>query len=180
MKPAVIFITPPSLFLLDARVFPALGILKVAACAERRGYPVEHLDLNGCINYEDAVRHHLSGKSTGAIFAITATTPQMVAVNKIKNVIREHGHHKIILGGPHPTLVHAAFKTTSSIRAKRAMTQLLDGYDVVVAGDGEDAIEQAILSNVKLIDADNPKGDLFMSKERVAEVPLPARHLIDL
>jgi anaerobic magnesium-protoporphyrin IX monomethyl ester cyclase len=180
MKQTIAFISPPSLFLLDERVFPALGILKVAASAEQLGYPVEHIDLTGVTNYEDAVRDHCS-RSPANIFAMTATTPQMVAATKILRVLRESAPTaKVILGGPHPTLVHAAFKKTSSSRAKRQMTQLLHDYDVIVAGDGEDAIETAIHTKLKVIDADNPKGDLFMSKERVAEAPLPARHLIDL
>src|SRR5436853_729827 len=120
MKPIVTFITPPSLFLLDERVFPALGILKVAAMAEELGYPVEHLDLNGVVNYEEAVLNRVR-RVESRIFAITATTPQMVAVTKIKNVIKRvlpERESKIIIGGPHPTLVWAAFKKTSSERAR--------------------------------------------------------------
>ena len=40
-------IIPPSLFLLDERVFMSLGILKVAAVLEREGIGVELLDLSG-------------------------------------------------------------------------------------------------------------------------------------
>src|SRR5438105_2908334 len=70
MKPIVTFITPPSLFLLDERVFPALGILKVAAVVERLGYPVEHLDLNGVVNYEEAVLNRVR-RVESRIFAVT-------------------------------------------------------------------------------------------------------------
>jgi anaerobic magnesium-protoporphyrin IX monomethyl ester cyclase len=42
---------PPSLFLLDERVFMSLGILKVAAVLEREGITVELLDLSGVKNY---------------------------------------------------------------------------------------------------------------------------------
>ena len=57
--PTICLITPPSIFLLDERVFVNLGILKIAAVLERAGYPVEMLDLSGIENYQDAVRHHV-------------------------------------------------------------------------------------------------------------------------
>jgi anaerobic magnesium-protoporphyrin IX monomethyl ester cyclase len=181
MKPTVCMISPPSPFLLDERVFPALGILKVAAATEQLGYPVEHLDLTGCSNYEEAVRDHCS-RTAANFFAITATTPQMVAATKIRNVIRESQPSwvRIILGGPHPTLVNAAVHHYSE-RAERALQKLYQDFDTIVAGDGEDAIGMA-LGNwpMKLIDADDPKAPTFLTKERLAELPFPARHLIDL
>jgi len=42
---AVCLIIPPSIFLLDERVFMTLGILKVAAVLEQRGIEVQMLDL---------------------------------------------------------------------------------------------------------------------------------------
>src|SRR5271165_2633401 len=96
----VCLITPPSPFLLDERVFVSLGILKVGAVLEKAGYTVDHLDLSGVKNYEEAAADY--GKD--AIFALTATTPQMPAAMKIRKVL----NGKVILGGPHPTLVNAA------------------------------------------------------------------------
>lgn len=179
MKPTVCMVTPPSPFLLDERVFPALGILKVAAVAEQLGYPVEHLDLNGVKNYEEAVLNH-AAQTEATIYGITATTPQMVAVEKIRQALRwARPDAKLILGGPHPTLVHATLKTSE--RANKAFVSLLWQYDVVVAGDGEDAIGIALQDNAPpFIDADDPKGSLFLTKERLSELPFPARHLIDL
>ena len=92
-----------------------LGILKVAAACIARGHEVEHLDLDGVSNYEDAMRAHAS-TSDAAWFAITATTPQMPAVTKIIRAIREVSKAKVMLGGPHPTLTAAAVK----LEAKRA------------------------------------------------------------
>lgn len=163
--------------MLDERVFPALGVLKVAAVAERLGYMVEHLDLNGVENYEEAVKSHLCRAS---VYAITATTPQMPAVTKIAKTIREWlPKVRIVLGGPHPTLIHAAM--LHSPRAVKAMDQMRRQYDVIVAGDGELAIEAALESTSNLvIDADNPKTDLFLTSKQLAELPLPARHLVDL
>ena len=55
----VCLITPPSIFLLDERVFMTLGILKVAAVLEQAGLAVEMLDLSGVENYEEVVRDHV-------------------------------------------------------------------------------------------------------------------------
>jgi anaerobic magnesium-protoporphyrin IX monomethyl ester cyclase len=46
----VCLIIPPSIFLLDERVFMTLGILKIAAVLERAGIEVEMLDLSGVEN----------------------------------------------------------------------------------------------------------------------------------
>jgi len=176
MKP-VCFITPPSPFLLDERVFVALGILKVAAVVEGTR-PVEHLDLNGVINYEGAASAHCRD-TEAEIFCITATTPQMPAALKILQAIRRTTINAwVILGGPHPTLVNAASKGGSS-RAARALNDLVITFDSVVAGDGERAVFEAF-KHSGLIDADDTKSDLFMSSKDFADSPLPARHLVDM
>src|SRR5688572_9981449 len=147
MKP-ITLINPPSIFLLDERVFLSLGILRVAAVLEQAGHPVEHLDLNGIENYEDAVRDY--AKNTEAqTFGLTATTPQIPATAKIVQALREvRPDAKIILGGPHITLVNAAVKREARLgllgRAHRAYSKLADMFDVLVAGDGEQAVFEAI------------------------------------
>jgi hypothetical protein len=74
----VCLIIPPSLFLLDERVFMSLGILKVAAVLEQEGVGVELLDLSGVVNYEEALEAHVR-QSQVECFGLTATTPQMPA-----------------------------------------------------------------------------------------------------
>ena len=51
----VCMVIPPSVFLLDERVFMSLGILKVAAVLDRAGYAVEVLDLAGIENFLEVV-----------------------------------------------------------------------------------------------------------------------------
>src|SRR5574341_1084926 len=104
----VCLITPPSVFLLDERVFMTLGILKVAAVLEQAGRTVEMVDLSGIENYEEAIRDH-ARLSEAPVFALTATTPQLPAATKIAHAIREvRPEARIVLGGPHVTLVNAA------------------------------------------------------------------------
>ena len=178
-------IIPPSLFLLDERVFMTLGILKVAAVLEHFGMTVEMLDLSGVANYEEAIRSY-AATSAAKVFGLTATTPQMLAVGKIQQVLREtRPDAKLILGGPHVTLVHAAARKEQARRepgrATRALEQLSGRFDVLVAGDGEVAIFRALEDDAPpIIDADDPKSDLFLDSKRLTEMPFPARHLVDV
>ena len=166
------------MFLLDERVFMHLGILKVAAVLEQAGHKVEMLDLSGIQNYEDVVRLHAK-RTQAKVFGITSTTPQLRAVHKIAQILKESGS-RVILGGPHVTLVNTAFKAGSR-RGAKAMAQLFEMADVLVAGDGEDAIFQAIEPNSpRIVDADDSKSSLFLTDQRFDELPLPARHLIDV
>lgn len=181
----ICLITPPSLFLLDARVFPSLGILRVASSLEQGGYTVEHLDLNAIDNYLDVVRIHAQN-SQANVFGLTATTPQMPATAKVLKAIREvRPDAKVILGGPHVTLVNAGRKKDEKLgrqgRAVKALHELSEQYDTLVAGDGEDAIYHALMYDApKLVDADDAASALFLTNQRYDELPLPARHLLDM
>lgn len=166
----VCVVTTPSPFLLDQKVFPALGILKVAACLEQAGVVVDHLDLTGISNYEEAAKDYQGAN----IFAITATTPQIPAALRIRRVLKG----KTILGGPHATLVSTAAKRGNP-RAKQALDELLAEFDCVVAGDGEKAIFTA-LSSTGLVDADDPKSIMWQSSADFTASPWPARHLLDM
>jgi radical SAM superfamily enzyme YgiQ (UPF0313 family) len=194
VKHRVCFVIPPSAFLLDERVFVSLGVLKVAAAIEARGYPVEVLDLSGVTNYEDAARAHARTTDARA-FALTATTPQMPATARIIAALRAVAPDRlIVLGGPHVTLAAAAMKreqdrgdVVDGGRGTRAFFDCAKLVDAVVAGDGEDAIEGALYKFERepkgrgiFIDADDPNGPLFLSRKRMEELPPPARHLVDL
>lgn len=174
----VCLLTPPSPFLLDQRVFPSLGILKVGAVLEQAGHEVDHLDLTGVANYEDAVSDYVG---TPEAFAITSTTPQFPSAVRVREVLQKsHPRSRIIIGGPHPTLIHAAAKRGNE-RARKAMEELLRCFDVVVAGDGEKSIFSALSPLTRgLVDADDPKSILWNTSKDFTESPWPARHLIDL
>lgn len=181
----ICLVIPPSVFLLDERVFMTLGILKVAAALERAGYELEMVDLSGIENYEEAIHHHAQS-SQANIFGVTATTPQMPAAAKVWRVIREvRPEAKIILGGPHVTLVNTARKREHSFslngRATKGFGRLEQMFDVLVAGDGEEAIFVSIHHDTpKLVDADDPQSSLFLNNSRLSELPFPARHLVDV
>lgn len=158
---------------MDQRVFPSLGILKVGAVLERAGHQIDHLDLSGVSNYLDVLAQY-KGATT---FAITATSPQMPAAMEIGWLLR-CGGMKTILGGPHPTLAFAG----SKLNPARAFgfKALLAQFDVVIAGDGEESVFQALAMDRGFINADDPKSPLWITSQAFAESPWPARHLIDV
>lgn len=180
----VCLIIPPSVFLLDERVFMTLGILRIAAVLEREGVKVEVLDLSGISNFVEAVKDHCI-LTKAECFGITATTPQLPSAVKVAEAIRSvRATARIILGGPHITLVNAARKCEiregNFGRASVAFERLQTMFDVLVAGDGEEAIFEACKpSTTRLVDADDLKSSLFLSNSKLTKLPFPARHLVD-
>ena len=179
-------IIPPSLILSDERFFMHLGILKVAAVLEKAGVPVEVLDLSGVQNYKKVAEVYVSGTDANT-FGITATSPQMPASVEIAEVVRRiRPQGRVILGGPHVTLVQAAvrgeLRRGTPGRAGRARAQLEEIFDTLVAGDGEESIFLALEEDSvsKVIDADDPKSPLFLTQKKLTEMPFPARHLVDV
>lgn len=183
--PPICLVTPPSAFLLDERVFMTLGILRVASALESAGHVVEMVDLSGVENFVDAARAH-AAQSGAQVFGLTATTPQLPAAAKIASAIRAvRPTARLVLGGPHVTLVHAAAarerRENRHGRGQRALLDLQALFDVLVAGDGEDAVLLAIQPEAPpLINADDPKSALFLSGGRLEQLPRPARHLVDV
>lgn len=181
----VCLIIPPSSFLLDERVFMSLGILRIAAVLEHAGVEVDVLDLSGIRNFSEAVADYVQAHSVYR-FALTATTPQMPAATQIATIIRARcPNAKIILGGPHITLVNAAHKneTRNGLggRAHVAMSHVQGMFDVLVAGDGEEAVFLALSEDPpRLIDADDKRSAMFLDNIRLNALPLPARHLVDV
>lgn len=172
----VCLIIPPSAFLLDDRVFTSLGILRVAAVLLQKGVQVDVLDLSGNKDYLKEVDNYVANTTGKVIFGITATTPQLPNAVQLGKRLKFRG--KVILGGAHPSLVNAAHKRIGG-RATKALNLLLQDFDTVVAGDGEEAIFPA-LDKTGLIDADIPNDVLFLTNKKLNELPFPARHLVDL
>jgi radical SAM superfamily enzyme YgiQ (UPF0313 family) len=185
-RESICLIIPPSLFLLDERVFVNLGILRVAAVLEQAGYPVAVMDLSGFDNFEDVVVDYLRASDTTNIFGLTSTTPQIPQTIKIARLIRAlRPEARLILGGPHVTLIHTAYKREQrqdiAGRATRAFHDLQAAFDHLVSGDGEEAIFVAIKADApRVIDANDRRSPLFLDNQHYNDLPFPARHLVDL
>ena len=185
----VCLIIPPSPFLLDERVFVQLGILKIASALEEQNYTVDMIDLSGVENYTDVLTDYTKRKDRADVFGITATTPQVPYAVKISQHIKAllpAKQSKVILGGPHVTLMHTAAKREAkknlvgSDRATKDVEALKNFFDVLVCGDGEIAIFDAIHEDMKIIDADIAKSKYFLSHKQFTDLPAPARHLVDM
>ncbi len=181
----VSFIIPPSGFLLDERVFPTLGVLKVAAVLEAAGVGVDVLDLSGVLDVADAMALHMNTHRTD-VYGLTATMPQMPVAAALAAQIRAAKPDvRLVLGGPHVTLMQASARKEQlkgiTGRACKAMAELRERFDVLVCGDGELAMDLALQDDAPaLIDADDPKSALFLKKADIEASLLTARHLIDL
>jgi anaerobic magnesium-protoporphyrin IX monomethyl ester cyclase len=182
----ICLITPPSPFLLDERVFMHIGILKVASSLESRGYKVDFLDLSGIENYNDVVADYCINNNV-VNFGITASTPQIpFAVNIAKQIKNLVANSKLILGGPHVTLMNTACKREAkrglkkSDRATKDISKLKSIFDILVCGDGELTIFEALKIDSGIIDADDRKSPYFLTNNQFSNLPLPARHLVDV
>lgn len=180
----ICLIIPPSPFLLDDRVFPSLGILRVAASLEAQGASVDLLDLAGVQNYQEVLSIYLRSNRETRVFGVTATTPQYPQAHEISKILGNE-NKRVIIGGPHPTLVSAAWKREIKKgvegRAYRAYEQLLTTFDGVFAGDGDMIpLESFLNDDEKFIDADDPKSKLFMTDSSYETSAGTARKLIDL
>jgi len=175
----ITLIIPPSPFLLDERVFPSLGLLKIAAVLEQITN-VSVLDLSGIKNYTDVLQIYLKNNQSDT-YCITSTTPQLPYAVIIKNYIKQYNNnYRVILGGPHVTLVYAAFKNNPSKRAIFNKNILEENFDCLVSGDGEKAIFESLKPDVKFVDGDDPKQNYFLTNIDYERLPFPNRNLIDL
>ncbi|MEK7612048.1 MAG: radical SAM protein [Patescibacteria group bacterium] len=178
-------VIPPSLILSDERFFVHIGILKVAAILEQKDILVDVLDLSGVGNYLDSVRSYVM-EHTPSHIGFTATSPQIPAATEIAKEIRKlRPSIRLILGGPHITLVNIPRRREVAKgiegRGVLAFKQLESYFDIFVMGDGELAVFDALRENSpKIIDADDPKSTSFLTKNQLTELPLPARHLVDI
>jgi anaerobic magnesium-protoporphyrin IX monomethyl ester cyclase len=95
-------------------------------------------------------------------------------------------HYFWQLGGPHITLTYAALKLEKKLgrgsgRAAKAAALLESMFDVLVAGDGELAVLNALEpDSPKVIDGDDHKGAYFMSDAQYDASPWPSRHLVNM
>jgi len=182
-KKRIALVIPPSPFLLDERVVVNLGILKIGAMLKLHGHTVNVIDLSGNTNYRCDVITELN-KLNPDIVGFTSTTQQFPFVINITKEIREHFPKlKIMIGGTHPTLVYASLKR-KQVRSEKNWKSIEDHFDIVVAGDGElavfEALERMNEAPPVIIDADKTSSPHFLTSKQFDEFPWPDRSLIDL
>lgn len=157
----IILINPPSPFLIGQKDFPPLGVLYIASVLRENNFEVGVLDL---ANKEDQLESVLKLLEAD-MYGVSATTPQYPFAKKIMKILKETNLNvPVVIGGAHP----------SSVPNKC----LADGFDHVVAGEGE----QAMLNIAsKYRDKKQVKKIIRYSYIKdIDTIPRPARDLIDL
>lgn len=187
MNKNILYIISRSSWLLDERVFPWLGILKVAAAFEQQGYSSTVLDFSGVTNWQEILREFaLNNKKQFAFIAHTATTPNIPEVVTVVEELKKYfPNTKQVLGGTHATSMNAATKNEKKRgvlngRAQQSIDKLLTIFDMLVCGDGEMTLSSILSTEKGIIDADDRKSSMFLSDEQFTTLPEPNRTLIDI
>ncbi len=167
----VLLINPPQSGTFSEGLQP-LGLAMIAAVLEQRGYDVRIRDYT-VEKYSDEDLAEELRKYKADVIGISIVTPVADFVyNRIVKVIRENSGGKIIVGGPHPSILDE---------------EALQYVDVVVRGEGEETIV-ALLENLNKME--NVSGisyvkdkSVFRNPERnfienLDILPFPARHLL--
>jgi len=178
--PKIGFINPPSEFLIDQRVFLSLGVLRVATSLQKK-YDVRFLDLSNETFYNDRIKEYIE-KNDLDVICITATTPQIQRVYEFCQYIKNNFDVKIVLGGPHVTLMHSSLGKGSDDVWKICKVHFdeLEGcVDTIVIGDGEYAIYDAIESDKKLINSEE-NAALYIQSDNYDDIAIPNRNFLDL
>jgi len=175
------FINPPSEFLINQRVFVTLGILRVITYLSKlEEYKVSFLDLSDQEDYYTLISDFIKENDLNVV-CFTATTPQISVVYQFCKFINSNFGIKIILGGPHITLMYSSFERgTKAIKAicYNHISKLLRCVNTLVIGDGEYAIVSAIVNGERVVNSEQNL-HLFL-KRNYDEVAIPDRRFLDL
>lgn len=175
------FINPPSEFLINQRVFVTLGILRVATYLNELNIcNVSFLDLSNEVDYYISISNFIEENNLNVV-CFTATTPQISIVYQFCAFISYNFCVKIILGGPHITLIYSSLKKgTLDIReiCNKHINKLLECVDTIVIGDGEYAIIDAINEDKEIINSEQDP-HLFLGRN-YDEVVISNRQFLDL
>lgn len=128
-----------------ASILPKIGILYVAAAAEKAGYEVEVIDA-ALENLDAQSIERRINDSHPDIIGITTETPNFARSASLASAIKKKFSLPIVFGGPHPTLLPG-----------EVLKQ--DGIDYVVIGEGEQTL-------IELLDVIN-SGNVLRSLEKV-------------
>jgi anaerobic magnesium-protoporphyrin IX monomethyl ester cyclase len=155
-----------------------MGMLMLAAVLQRAGHQVHLLDANAAnhrLSTEQIVEH--AAAMCPDVIGMTLVTPLIREAYRLAAALRPCGA-RLIAGGPHATLLPDE--------------PLDNGFDAVVAGEGEPTVVEAVeavlgrrsMQSVKGLVYRGPDGRIQQNEPRppVADLdslPAPARHLVN-
>lgn len=155
---------------------PPIGLALIAAILEKEGYPVNIIDANA----SGLQPHEVAAMAAGADFVgITAMTPTIGAALKIADYVKKAKPKvKIVLGGPHPTLLpEETLKSSPAI-------------DIIIKGEGDGTIIDLLHAIEEKRPLKDVAGICYRQKKQVIHtavrisgidvdsLPFPAYHLL--
>jgi anaerobic magnesium-protoporphyrin IX monomethyl ester cyclase len=174
--PKILLVYPPSKTQFHQSC--PMGIQLLAAVLEKEGHQVILLDAN-------AARAKLSSSQIVEravhirpdVIGMTLLTPMIREAYGLTQKLKQMGF-RLLAGGPHATLM-----------PKEAVN---NGFDAAVIGEGESAIQEAVLALTGQIDKRDVPGWAYREQDgsvvltaprpligNLDKIPLPARHLIE-
>lgn len=155
----IALINPPSPFLINERIFPNIGLVRVATALKKRGYDTCLVDMAGNSNQKIP---------QADVYGFSSTTPQFPYVYNIHEKIKKlYPNVHTVIGGPHASSLYGL---------KRKNIEDINIYDIekfdsIFVGEAE-------LDNVELIFKKGwQKAPLIKNLD---DVEIPDRSLIDI
>jgi anaerobic magnesium-protoporphyrin IX monomethyl ester cyclase len=99
----ILLIDPKVNLPIDVRSSPSLGLAYLAAVSEQRGDDVRVLDMQS----DDRSLRQVVAEHPPDVVGITATTVQIESAWRVARELRQLTEARIVLGGPHPTVLPA-------------------------------------------------------------------------
>jgi len=124
---SIALINPPSPFLIDERVFPNMGLVRVATQLKSEGYDVDLHDFAGRnLELHDFDKYDLIGFSS--------TSPQMPDTMKLLDLVKQvNPNARTVIGGPHATALYH-LRESGIVDPN---IEDLKKFDTIFAGEGE-------------------------------------------
>ena len=157
----IALINPPSPFLIDERVFPNIGLVRVGTQLKQEGHQVDIHDFSG----RDIKEMDKIARSY-ALYGFSSTTPQFPQARKLlSRLLANNPHARTVIGGPHASALY-------ELRQKGVVDHNIDDlniFDTVFAGEAEDTTD--------MFKPGWQKGRLIRD---IDTTPIPDRSMIDL
>lgn len=177
----VCLIAPPNPPLTDPRIGPPLGLLYLVAASEQAGCDATHevVDLNvacypadepkGHWTHDFSVTRCLAEIPPADVYGFGVASAQVPHTRALLRALRQRDPGAVfIVGGPHVSATGAEM-----LREMKGS----DAADYAVMGEGE-RVYPLLIKDIERGDQSG-MGLVHGGKVRIADVPMPARHMLD-
>lgn len=157
-------------------LYPPLGLMYLAAAAEKGGHEAEVIDLEvETDTFQDVCRRIRENGSK--IIGLTSTTPVFHIAQTFAAALREHLGLPIIIGGPHVTVMkHEAFTEEFDYAVvQEGEDTLVEFLDVLERGDDISKVNGILYRENGMIRATMPRAFI----KSLDELPFPAREKVN-